>query len=263
MKHFIRAAVLLALSVPGSVALACSPAPGYRVPTNLELAHQANLIMLGEVVGNAPGDPGNSFSAGITVQPIAAIKGLLPNGNVELRGMALAGPDEPELARRSDPRELTEPHPQAFAGACIRRVFPQGARVLFFLERRDGQWAPAGGPFSRWAEDVPDPDAPWFQLATLYAHAAQLGSDERVALLQDQIDALQARPDSETALLMAGDIERQMAGPNEPLRPESLPPAPENAAAAEMAPEIGEFRESDELSAVQRALDAMRANQGN
>lgn len=252
--------VPLAAMLAAPAALACTPAPGYRVPTNLELAHRANLILLGEVIAGAPADSDDPLSPGIAVQPIAAIKGLLPGGNLVLRGMALAAPDAPEQATRSDPRELAEAHPQSFAGACIRRIFPQGARVLFFLERADGQWVPAGGPFSRWAEDVPGGDAPWVQLATLYAHAAQLPSEERVALLQDQIEALQARPDNEIALLLANDIERQMAGRNEPLVPDALPPAPDTP---EMALEIGEFREPGDFTAVQRALDAMRADRGD
>jgi hypothetical protein len=254
LKRFVLVLALLAAPVP---ALACSPAAGYRVPTNLELADRANLILLGEVTGAAPGLADDPFSAGIAVQPLTAVKGLMPSGELVLHGMVLAAPDRPAEAARSDPAELREAHPQSFTGACIRRVFPQGARVLFFLERRDGEWVPAGGPFSRWAEDVADRDAPWVQLATLYAHASLLTAEERVALLEDQVDALQARPDSAEALAMAGDIERQLAGPNEPLVPEALPAVADEP---EMAPEIGEFREPDELSAVQRALDAMRAD---
>ncbi len=260
MNRLVRAIALatvpLTLGVPAT-ALACTPAPGYRVPTNLELAEEANLIVLGEVVSAAPAREDDPLSAGIVVEPITALKGLLPSGSLVLRGMALAAPDRPEEAVRSDPNELVEAHPLSRTGACIRRVFPQGARVLFFLTREGGDWVPAGGPFSRWAEDVTSRDAPWAQLALLYGHASLLPPEERTALLQDQIDALQARRESETALAMATNIERQLAGPNEPLFPEA-----ETAEAdkPEMAPEIGEFREPDELTAVQRALDAMKAD---
>lgn len=260
MRHLSRTIAVLGAVMPAA-ALACSPAPGYRVPTNLELADRANLIVLGEVVGAVPGSDDDMLSSGIAVDPLLAVKGLMPGGQVILRGMALAAPDRPGQALRSNPREFLDPHPEALSGACIRRVFPQGARVLFFLERADGEWVPAGGPFSRWAEDVPDRTAPWTQLATLYAHAAQLTGAERVALLQDQIEALQARSGDDVALAMAGDIERQLAGPNEPLVPAALTPLPSAANdVPEMAPEIGEFREEGDLSAVQRALDAMRAD---
>ena len=229
-------------------AAACTPAPGYRVPTNLELAEAANLILLGEVVRAAPGREGDEeadpVAPGIVVQPVAALKGLAPTGDLVLRGMALADPRRPAEAVPSEPLEFAEAHPQSFTGACVRRVFPQGARVLFFLAREEGQWVPAGGPFSRWAEDVGGREAPWAQLATLYAHASQLPPGERTALLQDQIEALQARQDSQVALAMATDVERQLAGPNPPLVPAR--PAAEATA------------EPEEPSAVQRAIDAMR-----
>lgn len=261
MKRLVQALALAAapvlLGAPIAV-VACTPAPGYRVPTNLELAEQANLIVIGEVVSAAPARQDDPLSAGILVEPITALKGLLPSGNLVLRGMALAAPDRPEEAVRSDPNEFVEAHPLSLAGACIRRVFAQGARVLFFLAREGGEWVPAGGPFSRWAEDVTSRDAPWAQLALLYGHASLLPPEERTALLQDQIDALQARRESEVALAMATDIERQLAGPNEPLVPAAEIAESEKP---EMAPEIGEFREPDELSAVQRALDAMKADQ--
>lgn len=261
MKRLVQALALAAAPVflgAPVAAFACTPAPGYRVPTNLELAEQANLIVIGEVVSAARARDDDPLSAGITVEPITALKGLLPSGDLVLRGMALAAPDRPEEAARSDPNELVEAHPLSLTGACIRRVFPQGARVLFFLAREGGEWVPAGGPFSRWAEDVASREAPWAQLALLYGHASLLPPDERTALLRDQIDALQARRESETAMAMATNIERQLSGPNEPLVPAAAEPEP-----PEMAPEIGEFREPDELSAVQRALDAMKADRAD
>jgi hypothetical protein len=111
--------------------------------------------------------------------------------------------------------------------------------VLLFLAREDGGWAPAGSAFSRWAEDVAGPDDPWVQLATLYARAAQVAPGEREALLQDQLEALQARiaaePDVAPAVLaMATDIERAMAAPGFPSiaerRPEPVPAAPAEGA---------------------------------
>ena len=47
-----RIASLLALTLAAAptAALACSPAPGYRVPTNLELAAEADAIVLGEAL---------------------------------------------------------------------------------------------------------------------------------------------------------------------------------------------------------------------
>ena len=47
----LTAVLSLAFAAVPAAALACSPAPGYHVPTNLELARAANAIVLGEVVG--------------------------------------------------------------------------------------------------------------------------------------------------------------------------------------------------------------------
>lgn len=214
----LSALLLTAAALAPAAALACSPAPGYSIPTNLQLAADANAIIVGQVTG---GD-----GSGIDVRPVTALKGLLPAESIRLEDMAI-GPVEPATAL-----DFAEPHPEAFTGGCIRRTFAPGAQVLFFLRRDDAAWRPAGGPFSRWAEDVSGADDPWVQLAILYAHAAQLEDAERAALLGDQVEALQARGAAaggdRAALAMAGDIERSLAGPDKPLR-EPLPPVPDDA----------------------------------
>lgn len=274
----LAGAVLLA----AAPAIACTPAPGYHVPTNLELAADANAIILGEVVSALPGGGDDPLLSGIAVRPVAAIKGLLPGENIRISGMALAPGGE---GARSDPREFSEAHPDSYTGACIRRVFPQGAQVLFFLQRQNAEWRPAGGPFSRWAEDVPDGDAPWVALAGLYAHAALLQPDERTAMLEAQHEALLARSDDDVAQLMAEDIARQLAGPNPPLH-QHLPPAPpillpetevpaggvepgqEAAPLADPAPATPVVEQTppspppDDIGDVEAALDAMGAARG-
>ena len=240
-----RIASLLAVTLAAApaAALACTPAPGYRVPTNLELAAEADAIVLGQVVGAE--EKGPEGVPQITVHPLAAYKGLLPGQDFPLHMMALATGPLAEYAAPSEPLELEKPHPAAQAGACIRTVFAPGATVLFFLDRREGTWAPAGGPFSRWAEDVAGEDAPWAQLAKFYARVAPLPEEERKALLEAERDALLARTDDQVAQAMGGDIDRQLAGPNPPL--------------VEAPPDDG-FRDPAEPSSVQRALDAMRAD---
>ena len=211
-----------ALLAAPSAALACSVVDGYRVPTNLELAAEANTIVVGEVVGAAEAqvEPGEALLSAIQVRPLAALKGLLPSGTLLLPGMALAATDAPLLEPVAT-LDFAEPHPEARAGPCIRRTFPAGATVLFFLARKDGAWAPAGGPFSRWAEDVTGPSDPWVQLVTLYTQAARVAPGERAALLEDQLEALQARiqaepEDDPVVLAMATDLERAMAAPGFP-----------------------------------------------
>jgi len=239
------AAAALALACAPVAALACSPGPGFRVPTNLELAGHAETIVIARVVG-AQADASGEASA-VVIRPLEAIKGPLPDGDIALQGMTLAEAADTRAARPSDPYELERPHEQAYAGACIRTVFPLGATGLFFLRTdHEGMWAPAGTAFSRWAEDVPDGQAPWVQLARLYTVAAGLPPEDRVPFLTDEREALLARTgDGESgplARLMAEDIARQIAGPAAP------PPDPFEEA----------FRQPGEESSVDAALKAMR-----
>lgn len=240
-----RLVLTLAAAFGALVALpaaACSVVAGYRPPSNLELAAGADAIVIGTVVGGV--DPGVTEGE-ITVHPLVAIKGLLPGQDFPLRGMMLGG------GAPSDPLELSEPHPEALAGACIRRTFQRDATVLLFLDRREGEWVPAGGPFSRWAEDVAGEDAPWVQLARFYARIAPLDEAQRTALLEAERDALHARADEPAAQAMAADLDRTLATP-----------PPSAVAEGPSQPEDDGFYQPGEVSAVQRALDAMRADGG-
>ena len=236
----LAAAVMLA-SAP---AAACSPGPGYRAPTNLELAGHAETIVLARVTGQHLDERGQPTAVVIT--PLAAVKGELPQGDIALAGMRAVGRDRTSL---SPPLEFERPHPDAYSGACIRTTFPLGTTALFFLRTdHEGMWAPAGTAFSRWAEDIADANAPWVQLARFYAIAAELPPENRGPFLEDEREALLARAgeageSGELARLMAADIARQLAGPAPP------PPDPFEEA----------FRRPGDPSAVSAALEAMRS----
>jgi hypothetical protein len=228
----------LALACAAIPAAACSPARDYRVPTNLELAGHADSIVLARVTGGQQNERGEHVA--LVIRPLAAIKGPMPQGDIALLGMELAQDGQ---GRPSDPYEFERAHPEAYTGACIRRVFPLGTTALFFLRSdHEGMWAPAGTAFSRWAEDVPDESAPWVQLARLYTVAAGLPPEDRAPFLEDEREALLARTGEPLAQLMAEDIARQIAGPRAP------PPDPFEEA----------FRQPGEESAVEKSLNAMR-----
>ncbi len=205
----LAAAALAALPLP---ALACSVVNEYRVPTNLELASDAPLILLAKVTGEEGGGQ-DAMNQAILLEPILALKGELPAENIAIPGSQLS--DERFLVL-SNPYEFEQAHPLSYIGACIRRMFPLGTTALFFLQQRDGQWASAGGPFSRWAEDVPGEEAPWVKLTQIYIGAAKLSGEERKGVLEAERDALRAWKDDPVALLMAADIDRQLKGANEP-----------------------------------------------
>lgn len=218
MATRILAPVLLAALTAASPTptLACSVGSDYRVPTNLELAGDAEVILVGRVIDGVLMGEAAPHRAFIRVAPVAVLKGALPGDPLVLEGLSLA---EDRYAVLSNPYELNEAHPVTYVGACIRYAFPIGTQVLFFLKRHeDGRWGPAGGPFSRWAEDALDREGPWPVLAALYARAAALSEPARQTLLEGERDRLLAEPNDPVARLMAADIARQLAGPNAPLR---------------------------------------------
>lgn len=140
----------------------------------------------------------------------------MPSGTIEISGSGLVpSQDERGFGLLSNTYELEGAHPLSYIGGCIRYMFSEGTTALFFLERRDGDWAPAGDAFSRWAEDVIRDDAPWMKLTRFYANVLESDPTERKALLEAERDRLRAREDDPVAALMASDIERQLAGPNE------------------------------------------------
>lgn len=243
----LAAAALLAAPLP---ALACSVAPDYRVPTNLELVEGADLILLATVTAG-DFEPGSTPERMIAVEPVAALKGAMPNAPIALPAMIAADAD----IQLSNPYELQEAHPQSLAGACVRYVFPRGSRVLFFLGRQDGAWRPAGGPFSRWAEDVLTDDAPWLQAVRFYIEIARLPEADRAAALTARRDELGALSDDPVAQLIAADIDRQLAGPNAPLKGSiELPPA-EPDTIEEAADEAQAAAEAAEAEAEATATD--------
>jgi hypothetical protein len=238
MRNLLALAGLALLAAPLPAA-ACSVVPGYRVPTNMELVERAELILLGTVT-NGNSEPDGTPEQTFMVEPVEALKGATPTAAIALHG-AIAPVGDLQL---SNPYELKEAHPQSLAGACVRYVFPRGSRVLFFLDRRDGTWVEAGGPFSRWAEDVLTDDAPWLQAVRFYIEVAKLPEDERAAALTARRDELSALGDDPVAQLIAADIERQLAGPDAPLH--EAPPPMEN-------------QSSEEAAAVQAVMEATDA----
>ena len=210
----------LALLAAPSPAAACSPVPGYRVPSNLDLTATADMILLAVVEGPAASDDPDARR--VRIRPVAALKGDAADAPATLP-VGLASGD---FALLSNPYQLEQAHPLAYAGGCIRTMVPRGSRLLFFLHRQGGDWVPAGGPFSRWAEDVLADDAPWLRAVRFYLRVLALPEGERAAALTTRRGEWRAMTDDPVAQLLADEVGRQIAGPNPPLRAE-LPPPPE------------------------------------
>src|SRR5690606_15022892 len=236
-----------AVAVP---AAACTPAVGYQVPTNLELVRAAETIVLARVVGGTAASPADPAGGSVVLRPVETLKGDLPQGDIPLSGMSLPVARGGMVSgyELSNPFEFERAHEQAYAGACIRTTFPLGTTAVFFLSREADGWAPAGGPFTRWAEDVPDAQAPWVQLVRLYTTAATLPGEDRVALFSNEREALMARRGEPLAQLMADDIARQVMDSGEAA----------GRADAEGTAFEDPFRDPASESAVEASLRAMR-----
>lgn len=210
------------LAAMPTAAFACTVPAGYLAPTNYQLAGAANLVVLGQVVGGGTGSPAEPAASTIVVHPIVALKGLLPGADFALGGMRLAAPGDAAAGSPGDPLAFAGPPPAPGPGACIRRTFPLNAEALFFLDRANGEWVPAGGPLSRWAEDVPGLDAPWVELAQLYAQASMMPADQGREKLETRREALLTRRDDPAAAAMAADLARSLAGPAAPAPADDL-----------------------------------------
>src|SRR3546814_13986944 len=81
----------LALLAAPSPAAACSPVPGYRVPTNLDLTAAADMILLAVVEGPAAGNGSDPLR--VPIRPVAAPNGAASDAPatlpVELASVAL------------------------------------------------------------------------------------------------------------------------------------------------------------------------------
>ena len=173
-------------------------------------------LVLAQVVAGALDPGGDPFRSTITIHPLEALKGPLPEGDIALPGMMLSRDAGPEFGMVSSPYEFERAHPASYTGACTRFVFPLGTTALFFLRTdHEGHWAPAGEAFSRWAEDVPGREAPWVELVRLYVRAAALPGAERTALLDSERTTLLTRTGDPVAQLMAADVARQLGPPQQ------------------------------------------------
>ena len=218
MRSFFLALALLA----APAAHACSVAPGYRVPTTLELAAQADAIIVAQPFdqrATAEGAPEIVFAS------LVILKGA-PGREVKDDRIVVNAPGilsvEEQPARPSDPRQLVRAHPEAYEGGCVRTTFHPKQWVVLFLKREGDDYRVISYPFARTAEDTALPDSRWLKAVREYIAIAALPPATRRARMAVRRDLLKARGDADS-LAIAADIARELAGPRKPLR-EPLPP---------------------------------------
>lgn len=207
----IRAALALSVGavLAAAPASACSVVPGYKVPTNLDLAVAGETIVLATVEGERKGE--DLWSSAVVVRPTALLKGDSLPDRIELLGASLeAGAWK---VQRSDPLELRRPNPDALSGGCVRYVFAKGMQLVLFLKRGDdGKLVPYRSPFSRDAEDVAGAEALWVRAVREYAALSKLPEADRKSGLKARIAELRAMPDDPGAAALADDLQIELSG---------------------------------------------------
>lgn len=200
---------LLVAALAGAVpAVACSVVEGYKVPTSIELARQADTILLARV-RQWTGPQKNPPIGELQLVPETLIAGAQLPGPLRIEGHHGAGMWQPVS---SDPMNLRDANPGAFTGGCNRYVFARGSLLLLFLHRSDdGALRIINAPFARTLEDVPDADAPWVRAVRLYDAVADLPAAERRVRLIEERARLRASGDW-TDRIIADDITRQLQG---------------------------------------------------
>lgn len=207
----IRAALALAAGALSAAApaSACSPVPGYKVPTNLDLAVAGEAIVLATVERERKGE--ELWSGAVVVRPTLLLKGDALPDRIEIAGAGLEA--RRWKARRSDPLELRRPNPDALGGGCVRYVFAKGMQLVLFLARDDdGKLVPYRQPFSRDAEDVAGAGALWVRAVREYAAISKLPETDRNKGLEARIAALRAMRDDPDAAAIADDLQIELSG---------------------------------------------------
>lgn len=209
----IRAAATSLIALMGlacaSPTAACSMRPGYKVPSNLDLAVAGETIVIATVEGERGGD--DSRLGTVITRPTVLLKGKILPDRIELDRAGLG--NDRWKAQRSDPRELREPNPDALSGGCVRYTFDKGMQLVLFLKRgEDGKLAPYRSAFSRDAEDVTGPDALWVRAVREYSAISMLPKPRRKARLKARIAELRAMPGDPGAAAIADDLQIELSG---------------------------------------------------
>lgn len=210
-RAVLAAAFLIGVSAGlPSPAHACSMVAGYKVPTNLELAAQADTVVLATITGERPGK--ESWDGVVLTKPTLLLKGAVLPNSVELPGAYLAhDARSARMVAPSNPHELREPNPGALIGGCVRYIFAPKMHLVLFLKRNEsGRLVPFRSSFSRDAEDVSGPDALWVKAVREYATISAAPKQVWRGRLRQRIAQLRRAGDADS-LAIAADMETELS----------------------------------------------------
>ncbi len=153
--------------------------------TNYELVQMTDEV----VIATAESSFWN-FSDGVVFQVDKILKGTVPQ-KLTIKHAVLGNPDP------SNSNDISEPHPEAYAGPCNRMSFKEGHQYVLFLNRtKEGGFVNGGYPFSRINEDYFGENSLWIKTIKYYLQIQKAYSPMK------QLDILKAKHDE----LLAGDI---------------------------------------------------------
>lgn len=212
LGRFVALPLIVYCGLSPSDAHACSLAPDYKIPTNFELAREADVILVGTVVKSIEKD--GPVYHNLLVKPSMLLKGPKLPDAVFIHGM-LAGQIIEDGGKRfrvqskdSQPLDLWRPHPDGGVGSCSRYTFKKGNQLLLFFKRRGDELEWLDPPYARGSEDVSGPDALWVKAVKIYAETSLLPVEKQRPELIRQMKILRDRKNE----LLADDIERQLDG---------------------------------------------------
>ncbi|WP_299321389.1 hypothetical protein [Parasphingopyxis sp.] len=138
---------------------ACSMPDDYRIPTNLQLVEEADLIVLGRT-GSGPeegSEPGlDDF---VLLELIEILKGPPPSEPLRVFGRTdWNGQPIPPL-----PSSLGEAHFSVGLGACVRVFYPENQLVVAMFVNTPEGLRQIGNSWAREIEDVESEDDIWVQ----------------------------------------------------------------------------------------------------
>lgn len=143
-------------------ASACSVAQGYRIPSNFEMVHDADLIVLARVVAGPDRQ--------VELVPVQVLKGRYDGRRLVLPGV-VAWRGRPTIL--PSPTPLRAPHFSVWSGGCIRALYSEGSLVVAMFALTPEGMFQVGGAFSRSVEDVEGADGLWVRTVSEYLAAQQ------------------------------------------------------------------------------------------
>ena len=106
----------------------------------------------------------------VLLDSVELLKGSTAGKALRLFGITKERNGQPVKAA---PTPLTEAHPSAYEGGCVRVKFSPGTLIVAMFKQSSQGLTELSFPFARETEDVAGPDATWVRAVRYYVAASQ------------------------------------------------------------------------------------------